>query len=588
VTLLETLALLPAGTTVTYTITTQEWPVAFAEPITATASATTTTPAFTVVCNSCEDTDLPELADIVVTNTNGQTIYTPGQTVTYTVTITNQGPAPAQNVAFTYPAPAGISSFTWADNYGVSSGTGITINDELGIDGVLEAGATVQYSVTFVVPDDFTGLLTTLATVTSDTVDPTPACITCTDTDDAPTADIVIAKTLNTGTAYTAGTNAVYTVTVTNDGPDLAQNITVQDLVPAGIVPATVNWFGSNGTSGTGNLNDVIPQLAVDAQVVYTITIPVPSSFDQDADIVNTATATGDTTDPDAANNTVTLTATPNPLANIITVKTNYQDEYLLESTTEYTITVTNPGPSDAFNVVVVDPRPYYITVMSWQGNGTGGSGTINNTIPVLAAGESMTYTVSLFIPFDYASFVGPLTNTVTVTSDTPDPVPGCTTCSDIDTPAGNFVNASDTQYTVPELIEDVLIDVECVGIDNVTWSTGLNYGQQNGIAYFHRNNSSFPIQEGVVLVSGNAIPGPGLQGVDGPNPTNTMSDGNWPGDTELQNYVPGANNDASWIKFNFVPVSNSFSFNYLFASEEYGNSGFECTFTDVFAFILT
>ena len=43
---------------------------------------------------------------------------------------------------------------------------------------------------------------------------------------------------------------------------------------------------------------------------------------------------------------------------------------------------------------------------------------------------------------------------------------------------------------------------------------------------------------------------------------------------------------DLSYLQFDFVPVSNSFSFDFLFASNEYGE--FQCLSNDIFAFELT
>src|SRR5690606_22433884 len=126
------------------------------------------------------------------------------------------------------------------------------------------------YTITLDVPAGYTGLLTSETTVTSDTPDPDPSCDACVDTDsDAPLADLVVTKTLASGTSYTAGLDAVYTITVENMGPTEAQNINVSDVIPVGIDPTTVTWMGSNGTSGTGNLSDVIATLAVGDVVTY-------------------------------------------------------------------------------------------------------------------------------------------------------------------------------------------------------------------------------------------------------------------------------------------------------------------------------
>ncbi len=149
---------------------------------------------------------------------------------------------------------------------------------------------------------------------------------------------------------------------------------------------------------------------------------------------------------------------------------------------------------------------------------------------------------------------------------------------------------ANDTQYTVTELIEDVLIDVNpnCPQVFNITSSTGIDFPSENanGIGYFEANGSSFPFERGFVMTSGNVMNATGPE-------TGTISDGGfstWPGDADLENAVPilspGSTKNASIIEFDFVPLIDHISFDFIFASEEYGE--FQCIFTDAFAFLLT
>jgi hypothetical protein len=50
---------------------------------------------------------------------------------------------------------------------------------------------------------------------------------------------------------------------------------------------------------------------------------------------------------------------------------------------------------------------------------------------------------------------------------------------------------------------------------------------------------------------------------------------------------APSTTNDAVVLEFDFIPLSNTISFNYVFASEEYNE--YACSdFNDVFAFFLT
>ena len=139
--------------------------------------------------------------------------------------------------------------------------------------------------------------------------------------------------------------------------------------------------------------------------------------------------------------------------------------------------------------------------------------------------------------------------------------------------------------YTVEELVTDVLINSECNQASNITFSTGINFGSTNGIGYFESNGSEWPFENGLIMTSGD------VSNAVGPE-TGILGDGdyNWPGDADLEAFIPGLNlgdtNNASIIEFDFVPVSNSMSFDFIFAAEEYGT--FQCTFTDAFAFLLT
>ncbi|PZW37601.1 hypothetical protein LX95_02874, partial [Mesonia algae] len=150
-------------------------------------------------------------------------------------------------------------------------------------------------------------------------------------------------------------------------------------------------------------------------------------------------------------------------------------------------------------------------------------------------------------------------------------------------------ITTNTTQYTVEELVIDVLVDNPCTQVFNITSSTGTDFGSDNGIGYFDQNGSSFPLEAGVILSTGdvNAAPGPELStqsnGGGGFPPT-------WPGDTDLENAIPelesGNSNNASIIEFDFVPFIDEISFDFLFASEEYGT--FQCSYSDAFAFLVT
>ncbi|HQW68672.1 MAG TPA: choice-of-anchor L domain-containing protein, partial [Flavobacterium sp.] len=162
-------------------------------------------------------------------------------------------------------------------------------------------------------------------------------------------------------------------------------------------------------------------------------------------------------------------------------------------------------------------------------------------------------------------------------------------------------ITVNTTTYTVPQLVQDVLFGngtagSSCVGtIENISWKTGsgssngTTFNSSNGIGYFTNTNPNFPIANGVILSTGTVNTAPG------PN-NNTQSNGNvaWTGDADLFDYmfdigiVDNTNdyNNATVLEFDFVPLTDEMSFDFLFASEEYGD--FQCNYSDAFAFFLT
>ncbi|MBK8599776.1 MAG: T9SS type B sorting domain-containing protein [Flavobacterium sp.] len=147
-------------------------------------------------------------------------------------------------------------------------------------------------------------------------------------------------------------------------------------------------------------------------------------------------------------------------------------------------------------------------------------------------------------------------------------------------------ISVSTNTYTVPQLVNSVLINSPCVSATNITWKTGTNFASSNGIGYFQNSNPNFPMQAGVILSTG------AVSEASGPNTTMLDSgSASWPGDaslesTLLQSGISMNSVNASILEFDFTPISPTFSFEFLFASEEYGN--FQCQFSDAFAFLLT
>jgi len=157
-------------------------------------------------------------------------------------------------------------------------------------------------------------------------------------------------------------------------------------------------------------------------------------------------------------------------------------------------------------------------------------------------------------------------------------------------------IRVADDEHTVEELVTDILIGDtgDCTGIENINYLTGSDFTGQwnpgpgpNGIAYFEKNGSQFPFENGIVLSTGRAIDS------EGPSESPLESgDEGWPDDEQLTDYmhdVLGNNDDyhnATILEFDFTPATDSLKFNFIFASNEYGT--YQCSFSDAFAFFLT
>ena len=131
-----------------------------------------------------------------------------------------------------------------------------------------------------------------------------------------------------------------------------------------------------------------------------------------------------------------------------------------------------------------------------------------------------------------------------------------------------------------PSALVDTLLDNACVQVSNAKISSA------ESVALFDNNDGAFPISEGVLIRSGKASLTEGrYTGKDVSSQINTNGDK----DLERLNSRSGQSpeiTDVAFLEFDFVPLSSNFNFNFLFASNEYGE--WQCVSSDVFAFMLT
>ncbi len=146
-------------------------------------------------------------------------------------------------------------------------------------------------------------------------------------------------------------------------------------------------------------------------------------------------------------------------------------------------------------------------------------------------------------------------------------------------------ISVDSQSHTPQQLIEDVLIDSNCITNVQVTNAVGGDFnGADQSYGFFDASGTIFPFQSGIVLSTGR------LENVQGPNTTLSDDDApNWSGDPDLENVLQENNTlNATILEFDFTSIADQVSFRYIFASEEYqeGNPN-TCQFSDLFGFLI-
>lgn len=140
-------------------------------------------------------------------------------------------------------------------------------------------------------------------------------------------------------------------------------------------------------------------------------------------------------------------------------------------------------------------------------------------------------------------------------------------------------ISIDNTTYSATDLT-NLLLNGSCIEPTNITYSSSQTVG------YFNQNSSAFPISEGIIIRTGDITHTEGTY-----TNTNLSSQDNTNSDPDLQaiSNDTGQNlpiTDTAFLQFDFTPISSDFNFDFVFASNEYGQ--YQCGFSDVFAFLLT
>ncbi len=413
------------------------------------------------------DLGFAPLIDLAIDKTANLITAIAGAPLTYTLSVTNNGPETASNVVVSDPLPNGVTFVSVATSQGTASEAGGTITANLG---TLASNANATITVVISVPPNATGPLVNNASVTGDGQERD-----LTNNQDQLTTevdrqtDLRIVKT-DTPDPVIAGDQLTYTLTVTNDGPSLATNVTVSDTLPGDVnfVSVDSSQGAANQAGGviSGNLGDLAP--GASATVTVIVGVPAGSTV---TTVQNTATVTGAETDPNPNNNSSTATTDVNRNVDVRITKADSPDPVSVGGTLTYTLSVTNDGPSVATNVVVSDTLPAGLTfnsVDSTIGTGSFAGGVVTVNVGTLQVAQAATITLIVGVN---ANAPATITNTATVT------------VAENDTNPGN--NTATTTTATQQLIDLVITKVDTVdpviaGQDVIYTLTVTNNGPSN------------------------------------------------------------------------------------------------------------
>jgi uncharacterized repeat protein (TIGR01451 family) len=301
----------------------------------------------------------PGNADLSITKT-GATTTTAGNSIAYTITVTNNGPSDATNVSVEDSINTGTNidaTFVSASDSGAETAPGSGIVRWPAVN--IPAGGSVQRTVTINLPN--AGNYQNTTTVSADNPDPTPG----NNSASAPT-NVTAVATAEIGVTKTGATSipapglVTYTITATNySTTTTATDVTITDNINTGTATGATLVSASDGGTETGGII-TWPTINIppDTSLTRTVTLSLPNSTTGGTSYANTSTV--GSTNEDAANtipntSTAETTIPPSGPADITTTKTGVTNLPSPGRVT-YTITTTNQsGTNSAINVVMSD-----------------------------------------------------------------------------------------------------------------------------------------------------------------------------------------------------------------------------------------
>ncbi len=319
---------------------------------------------------------------LTIVKTASTATAAPGQTVIYTITVSNSGQTPYTGAAFSDSLSGVLDDASYNNDATTTAGTVAFSSPNLTWTGDLTVGAsaTVTYSVTVTSPDTGPHVLTnTAASATAGNNCPAggtdPRCTVTVDI-----AALTIENTANVSTT-TPGSTVAYTVTVTNTGQALYTGVSVTDPLTGVLDDAA---FNNDATTSSGSVTYASPNLtwtgdlAPGATAIITFSVTVSNPDTGDKSLTSTVTSAAAGNNCPAGGTDPRCTSTVNVLIPALAItKTATASTTTPGSTVGYTITVADTGQTPYTGITVTDPLGGVLNDGTYNNNAIATSGSV-------------------------------------------------------------------------------------------------------------------------------------------------------------------------------------------------------------------
>jgi uncharacterized repeat protein (TIGR01451 family) len=312
-----------------------------------------------------------------------------GDGLTYTISVTNNGPSAAKNATVSHVLPSSVTFVTASTSQGGWSQSGGIVSFNLG---TLPGGHVA--TLTTIVRPLSQGVISSSATASSSQsdVDSSNNSATLELFVKPLTTDLAVALTATPPSAV-LGSTLTYSLSLINNGPSIADGVIVTNVLPPSV--SIVSATTSQGRIDTYSnlLVCSFGTVVNNGQASATISV-VPNA---EGTIVATATATGNQFDPNTGNNVSSVSTVVGPSADLALSLIASPNPVVLRSNLTYTITITNSGPSLSSSVVANMLLPSGVTLVytnTTQGTISQQGNTLAANLGTILKGANATITI--------------------------------------------------------------------------------------------------------------------------------------------------------------------------------------------------